>query len=501
MMYLKDLLAPWFHYAGAETINGLTLDSRNVSEGTVFVALPGHSVDGRKFIQAAIENGATAVLAHTDSSELHSKVEWVNQTPIIHFCQLSRQISAVAAQYYPVANTLNIIGITGTNGKTSVSQIIAQLATLLNRKSAVMGTLGNGLWGELVDSGNTTADAITVMQQLSEYQQQGAQVCAMEVSSHGLVQGRIEAVPFKTAVFTNLSRDHLDYHGDMDAYAAAKKKLLKFGSLANAVINLDDQVGQQWLKEVADDAASNANNVDYYSFSVANSAADFYCEDIDFNHHGVKATLVYVNAQQQQCKAILNSPLLGHFNLANVIAAIAALSFQGFEISQILDALPQIKPVPGRMERFSNDTQATLVVDYAHTPDAIEQALTALRVHCHGQLWCVFGCGGDRDKGKRPLMAQAAEKFADKVMVTSDNVRSEDPQNIINDVLAGLQQPQQALSVVDRIEAIKQVVSLAQPEDIILLAGKGHETYQEIAGKRIEYDERALATSLMEAKV
>jgi UDP-N-acetylmuramoyl-L-alanyl-D-glutamate--2,6-diaminopimelate ligase len=509
MMLLKDLLAPWFHYAGAETFYSLTLDSRQIDAGKVFVALPGYQVDGRKYINAAIENGAVAVLAHTDDPAQHEQVELINSVPIIHFCQLTRQLSAVAAQYYTVSNKLKVIGITGTNGKTSVSQIIAQIVTLLGQKAAVMGTLGNGLWGELVDSGNTTADAITVMQQLSGFEQQGANVCAMEVSSHGLVQGRIEAVPFNTAVFTNLSRDHLDYHGDMDAYAAAKKRLFQFGSLSSGAINLDDAVGAKWLGEFQKNELalthsfnSKSTTLKLQSFSLNNVRADFYCQDTVFNDQGVTAILVYPSADgSDKLSAKLISPLLGHFNLANVLAAISALSLQGIEMADILNVLPQIKPVAGRMERFACDGKATLVVDYAHTPDAIEQALKALRVHCAGQLWCIFGCGGDRDKGKRPLMAQAAEQFADRVMVTSDNARSENPQNIIDDVLAGLASPEQALSNIDRISAIKQVVAQAKPHDIILLAGKGHETYQEVAGKRLNYDERALAMQLMEASI
>ncbi|UJF22464.1 UDP-N-acetylmuramoyl-L-alanyl-D-glutamate--2,6-diaminopimelate ligase [Shewanella sp. OMA3-2] len=509
MMLLKDLLAPWFHYARAESFYGLTLDSRQIDAGKVFVALPGYKVDGRKYINAAIENGAIAVLAHTDDSAQHEQVELINSVPVIYFCQLTRQISAVAAQYYTVSNKLKVIGITGTNGKTSVSQIIAQLVTLLGKKAAVMGTLGNGLWGDLADSGNTTADAITVMQQLADFERQGANVCAMEVSSHGLVQGRIEAVPFNTAIFTNLSRDHLDYHGDMDAYSAAKKRLFQFASLSNGLINLDDPVGQQWLSELQQKALTptdlfnrNASKLQLHSFSLTNIKADFYCQDTVFDDQGVSATLVYPSTNgDDKRNATLISPLLGHFNLSNVLAAISALSLQGIEIGEILNVLPHIKPVAGRMERFAGQNKATLVVDYAHTPDAIEQALKALRVHCAGQLWCVFGCGGDRDKGKRPLMAKAAEQFADRVMVTSDNTRSENPQDIIDDVFAGLTAPQNALSEVDRISAIKWVVAQAKPNDIILLAGKGHETYQEVAGKRVDYDERALAAMLMETSV
>ncbi|MGI2179690.1 UDP-N-acetylmuramoyl-L-alanyl-D-glutamate--2,6-diaminopimelate ligase [Shewanella frigidimarina] len=492
MMLLNDLLAPWFHYSGRESVNGLTLDSRDVERGGLFVALPGHKVDGRAFIPQAIDAGATAILIHTDNPDEHGIVDRLQYTvPLVFFCQLGRQLSAVAAQFYlSNSQSLSLIGITGTNGKTSVSQIIAQIVYLLGHQAAVMGTLGNGLWGQLVDSGNTTADAITVMRQLSEFAAEGAELCAMEVSSHGLVQGRVEAAPFEIAVFTNLSRDHLDYHGDMDSYAAAKKRLFKFPSIKHGVINIDDAVGAQWLAELAND-----NNK---SFSIkGNSAADFYCDAIEYHDAGVTATLHFVEIDSEKSVSVpLNSPLLGAFNLSNLVAAIAVLYLQGKPMASILAVLPLLIPVAGRMERFSSVNNATLVVDYAHTPDAIEQALTALRLHCKGTLWCVFGCGGDRDKGKRPLMAQAAERYADKVMITSDNARSEDPQTIINDILQGISQPQKVLTQVDRIEAITHVVSLAQVNDIVLLAGKGHETYQEVAGERIDYDERALAFKL-----
>jgi UDP-N-acetylmuramoyl-L-alanyl-D-glutamate--2,6-diaminopimelate ligase len=491
-MLLNDLLAPWFHYSGRESINGLTLDSRDVKVGGLFVALPGYKVDGRVFIPQAIQAGAAAILIHTDNPDEHGLVDRLQYTvPLVYFCQLGRQLSAVAAQFYlPHGKSLCLIGVTGTNGKTSVSQIIAQIVHLLGHQAAVMGTLGNGLWGQLADSDNTTADAVTVMRQLAEFVAQGAELCAMEVSSHGLVQGRVEAAPFEIAVFTNLSRDHLDYHGDMDSYAAAKKRLFQFPSIQHGVINIDDAVGAKWLIELA-----NEKNK---SFSIqANTAADFYCDAIKYHDSGVTATLHFAEIDSARpLSATFSSPLLGAFNLSNLVAAISVLYLQGVAMASILAVIPTLIPVAGRMECFSSANKATLVVDYAHTPDAIEQALKALRVHCKGTLWCVFGCGGDRDKGKRPLMAQAAEHYADKVMITSDNARSEDPQVIINDILQGISQPQNVLTQVDRIQAITQVVSLAQADDIVLLAGKGHETYQEVAGQRIDYDERALARKL-----
>lgn len=496
MMLLRDLLAPWLHYAGAQSFNDLTLDSRAIRRGDVFLALPGHKVDGRQFIEKALDLGAAAVLVHTDDADQHGKV-WHSDNAEhgvqIYVFQLSRQVSAIAAQCYPLAHqsattSLGVIGITGTNGKTSTSQLIAQLITSLGRKAAVMGTLGNGLWGELVDSGNTTADAITLMRQLHDFEAQGASVCAMEVSSHGLVQGRVDAVPFDVAVFTNLTRDHLDYHGDMESYAAAKQSLFRFSTLGHGLLNLDDAVGASWLTELKSVPAQ------MWGFSIeGHQAAAFYTKNAKFDDQGVSATLVWPEGEAE-----IHSPLLGAFNLSNLLAALSALYLQGFDMKALAEQVQYLTPVAGRMERFTTANNITLVVDYAHTPDAIEQALNALRRHCAGDLWCVFGCGGDRDKGKRPLMGKAAEQYADRIMVTSDNARSEDPAQIITDIIQGLTHPQQALTQVDRIAAIKEVVALAKPGDVILLAGKGHETYQEAAGVRHDYDERALARQLSE---
>lgn len=493
MMLLRDLLAPWFEYSGNQSFNHLTLDSRAICRGDVFLALPGHKVDGRQFIDKALTQGATAVLVHTDNPSEHGKVltsEHAEQGVQIYFYRLSQQVSALAAVRYPVSQgqSMGVIGITGTNGKTSTSQLIAQLTTLLARKAAVMGTLGNGLWGELVDSGNTTADAITLMRQLHEFEAQGVSVCAMEVSSHGLVQGRVDAVPFDVAVFTNLTRDHLDYHGDMESYAAAKQMLFRFDALRHGLLNLDDAVGAVWLSELQNVAAK------IWGFSIeGHPEATFYTKAVQFNDQGVLATLVWPEGEVE-----IRSPLLGAFNLSNLLAALSALYLQGIDMRALVEQVPYLVPVAGRMERFTTVDNITLVVDYAHTPDAIEQALNALRRHCTSELWCVFGCGGDRDKGKRPLMGQAAEQFADRIMVTSDNARSEDPKQIITDIIQGLINPELALTQVDRVTAIKEVVALAKPGDVILLAGKGHETYQEAAGVRYDYDERALARQLSE---
>lgn len=490
-MLLQDLLAPWFHYSGSENINNMTLDSRRIKLGDLFIAIPGHVVDGRNYIQAAFNLGAVAVLMHTDNPEEHGNVSHDDKL-IISFFQLNNQLSALAFHAYPLSSDrLSLIGVTGTNGKTSVSQFIAQLLHLKGNKSAVMGTLGNGLFGELVQSNNTTADAVTLMQQLQQYDRQGVSLCAMEVSSHGLVQARVQAVPFDVAIFTNLSRDHLDYHGSMDEYGAAKKRLFQFPSVKTAVINQDDDLGHAWLDSLAQD---DHNRLNLLGFSASgDESAGVYAKNVKFTASGVSGMLVWPEGE-----ATFQSPLLGAFNLSNLLAALTALYGLNEDVPALLKLVPQLTPVAGRMERFTRRDGVALVVDYAHTPDAVTQALSALRVHCLGKLWCVIGCGGDRDKGKRPLMAQAAESGADHVMLTSDNSRGENPQNIIDDMMTGLSNPSKVSVEVNREQAIRDVMMKAQAGDLVLLAGKGHETYQEVKGIKYDYDERQLAYALTE---
>ncbi|WOT07055.1 UDP-N-acetylmuramoyl-L-alanyl-D-glutamate--2,6-diaminopimelate ligase [Shewanella youngdeokensis] len=484
MMLIRDLLAPWFHYSGVDDFNDLTLDSRAVKAGDLFVAMPGYQVDGRQYIGAAFEQGAVAVLVHTDAPEEHGQVSDSNGLQIAFF-QLNRQVSALAAQAYSLSSQRpHIIGVTGTNGKTSVSQLIAQLQQLQSKRPAVMGTLGNGLWGELVDSGNTTADAITLIKQLQSFEQRHVDTCAMEVSSHGLVQGRVEAVPFDVAVFTNLSRDHLDYHRTMEAYGTAKQRLFSFGSLKASLLNCDDATGAAWLAQ-----SSNVNTLGYSIKADTNAA--IYATDCRYHDAGVSCTIVWPEGEAE-----LTSPLLGDFNLSNLVAALGALYLVGEDMATLVKLASQLTPVAGRMERFTTADNVTLVVDYAHTPAALEQALQALRVHCKGQLWCVFGCGGDRDTGKRSMMARSAEQYADQIMVTSDNSRSENPERIIADVFSGFVTPQNVQSQVERQTAIAAVVAQAKAGDMILLAGKGHETYQEVNGEKLNYDERAFAQTI-----
>lgn len=475
MIKLQQLFPQW--QGEAVQITGLATDSRKVQPGNLFLAVPGLQHDGRQHIQQAVAAGAAAVAF--EASDGFSCSAAVPLLPVGH---LASQLSAVAARFYgEPARSMKLVGVTGTNGKTSVSQMLAQALTGLGQPCGVIGTLGSGMSGALVEHGMTTPDALSLQQQLAQMRDQGARRVSMEVSSHALDQGRVAALSFEVAVFTNLSRDHLDYHGDMDAYGQAKARILD--QAAHAVINIDDTYGRQ---------LAAACELPLVGYSLSDSSADLYCSDVRFDAEGISARLHAGNTHAE-----LRSPLLGTFNLSNLLAVAGVLLALELPLAQIAALLGQLSPPTGRMQRLGGEGQPLVVVDYAHTPDALENALAALRAHVAGRLVCVFGCGGDRDRGKRPLMGRAAEQGADLLVITDDNPRTEDSAAIIDEIRAGIEHSEQVTVIANRAEAIAQTIARAAADDIILLAGKGHETYQEIHGVRhpfsdIEQAERAL---------
>ncbi|WP_028116207.1 UDP-N-acetylmuramoyl-L-alanyl-D-glutamate--2,6-diaminopimelate ligase [Ferrimonas senticii] len=487
MSQLDELLSPWVELTTGVEISHAHLDSRQVQAGDLFVAVAGHQSDGRDYIEAAIAAGAVAVVTQVDSPQQQGLQARADGVPVVGIANLAERLSLLGLRCYPDAATPTLIGVTGTNGKTTVSQLCAQLLEALGQRAGVMGTVGNGLWGQLEASANTTSDPLTVARSLAAQAQAGATAVALEISSHGLAQGRVRQLPISTAVFTNLSRDHLDYHGDMDSYAAAKQRLFSQPGLQHAVLNLDDRYGALWHRQLQGQLHTIG-----YSLDGAECRGDYLqaCE-IEYHQHGVSATIRSSFGDGQ-----LHSPLLGRFNLANVLAALAALLAEGYPLADLLLAAQSLQPACGRMELFAAAGHPSLVVDYAHTPDALEQALLALRRHCLGQLWCLFGCGGDRDRGKRPLMAAAAERHADKLVITADNPRSEAFEQIIADMQQGLSQPP-ALIEFDRALALTQAFAQAGGDDLILLAGKGHEDYQIVGNQTLIYNERALAAQLL----
>ncbi|GAP67164.1 UDP-N-acetylmuramyl-tripeptide synthetase [Mizugakiibacter sediminis] len=499
--------------AGAIEITGLTLDSRRVRAGDAFVALRGTRQHGVAFAPAALAQGAAAVLAEAPApaAPVHATAEgranhlpplaWDDarraeggreaeaQAPILWIDRLRDHLGEIAARYYARPSAaLHVIGVTGTNGKTSTVQLLAAALAGLGHGAATIGTLGAGMYGHLEAGERTTPDVISVHGLLAGFRDAGASYVAMEVSSHALDQGRVDAIDFDVAVFTNLTRDHLDYHGTMEAYGAAKARLFAWPGLRAAVINVDDAFGRRL-------AAALPAGVRCLRYSAEGGEAELAAERVRTHADGIDFLL-----RTPWGAGEVRSRLLGRFNVSNLLAVAGCLGALGMRFDAVCEALAALAPVDGRMNRLGGGTAPLVVVDYAHTPDALEQALATLRAHCEGRLVCVFGCGGDRDPGKRPQMGAIAERLADRAIVTDDNPRSEDGDAIVAQILAGFARPERARVERDRAAAIARAVREAQPGDVVLIAGKGHETYQEVAGSKRPFDDLAEAKRALEAR-
>ena len=465
------------------TINALRLDSRAVTPGDLFLAVPGHNMDGRRFIDAAIRAGATVVVEEGDTFAVHPHAGAARIT----VPELRRQVGVLAARYFgEPGRRLKVIGVTGTNGKTSITWFLRDALNALGHACGLIGTLGVGLKGYEDSTGHTTPDPITLQKALRALCDAGADSVAMEVSSHALDQHRLGSTPVRIAVFSNLSRDHLDYHGDMDSYLLAKVALFTRPELQEAVINSDDAAAPVLLGRLND-------GVRCITYG-AQAGATVRCVAWQPHPDGMDLRLT-VSGEAVN----VTLPLFGAFNLSNVMAVAGVLHGSGVEPRALAGALAAITPVPGRMEPVRAAGKPTVIVDYAHTPDGLEKALAAAREHFPGRLHCVVGCGGDRDTGKRPLMAAAAERGADRVLFTSDNPRGEHPDAIIEQMRAGLDDPGAVQVETDRRRAVALAVSQAGADDVVLVAGKGHEDYQEVAGERHPMDDRDLAREALAA--
>lgn len=474
-------------------LGGITLDSRKVEKGHLFVALAGGREDGRRFIAQAVANGCAAVVAEAAGLEEfcpeHSilRQQLKNADISLVPCpDLALQVSAIAARFYgEPAEAMTVIGVTGTNGKTTCASLISQFYSILDGRSGLIGTLGCGPVvdgvAELEETGMTTPDGVSLQHMLAVLRDGGARAVAMEVSSHSLDQHRVDAAGIDCAVFTNLSRDHLDYHGDEEGYGRAKAKLFRLPGVTSAVINGDDSFGRRLLAELSADQPAALK---VYSYGL-DPARDIHAQNIELSSRGIAADIITPWGRGR-----LESTLLGEFNLFNLLAVTGAVCASGADFPTVLRVIPRLQPVSGRMDVVSPRTRPVVVIDYAHTPDALEKALLALRSHCQGNLWCVFGCGGDRDQGKRPLMGAVAEQFADRVVVTSDNPRTEVAEDIIRDILAGIANPETVSVDPDRSSAIRAAILGAAKEDTILIAGKGHENYQQIGNDKFPFNDR-----------
>jgi UDP-N-acetylmuramoyl-L-alanyl-D-glutamate--2,6-diaminopimelate ligase len=486
---LSDLLQPYRADAisyGAIAVSRLCTDSREVQPGDVFIASGGAAAERDQYVQQAINQGVSAVLV--DFEELNTittAVKTPYSTPIIAIKQLKQQVGAIAARFYGnPCQQLQMIGVTGTNGKTSTSQFIAQALQQTGIRCGIIGTLGSGFPDHIVPGNLTTPGAIALQQTLADLQQQGASHVTMEASSHSLVQHRVADIPFKVAVFTNLTHDHLDYHGTMENYGQAKRLLFLTPTLEHAVINADDAFGRTLLREFAPRLSCYAYSIEGRDVSVPT----LHARNIRFHSRGLSATI-----QSPWGEGELHSQLLGRFNISNVLATFATLLALGLPFAEILQYLSHLQTVPGRMQCLGGGESPLVVVDYAHTPDALEKALTAVREHCGGQLWCIFGCGGNRDSAKRPIMAQAAEALSDHVIVTDDNPRWEDPQQITADIWRGFAKPANVLLEHDRKQAIAMAIKQARAGDVVLIAGKGHEPYQQIGEQKLPFSDAEVA--------
>ena len=467
-------------------LTGIELDSRKIEIGDLFIACKGANFDGHDFVCEVIEKGAAAVLV--EKGELWQELSIVNNVPIIPIENLLSRISSIAAKFFNnPADHFSLIGITGTNGKTSACQFIAQSISSLNRICGTSGTLGYGVYAENYGQDtnetnlNTTPDPISVQRIFSEMLQKNIDAMVMEVSSHGLKQSRVCVNEFDIAVFTNLTRDHLDYHRSMRAYGEEKLKLFRGSRLNTAVLNMDDLFSSTILNNLS-------RQVKTYTYSVNNSHADVYLKSTKFKRKGFK-----LEVSTPWGEGVLNASLLGSFNVSNLLATITTVMAleskqSNFDFNQTLSKIAAVSPVKGRMELIG-DKPVSVVVDYAHTPDALENALNALHEHFKGKVWCVFGCGGERDKGKRPMMARIAERLADELIVTDDNPRQESSSDIIEQILIGFSNNEKVIVESDRGKAIEFAIANATEGDVVLIAGKGHEEYQDIGAKRLMFSD------------
>jgi UDP-N-acetylmuramoyl-L-alanyl-D-glutamate--2,6-diaminopimelate ligase len=462
-------------------VSGIQSDSRDVRQGDLFLALPGERHDGRHFIPRAVSRGACAVVAE----EPVAREDRPAGVPLFERRGLREQLGPIAARFYadPSAQ-LRMTGVTGTNGKTTVTQLAGQLLRACGQRCGVIGTLGAALDGRPGAAVNTTPDAIGLQAQLAQWRDAAVESVVMEVSSHALVQDRVKAVHFDTAIFTNLSHDHLDYHGSMAAYAQAKQRLFLMPGLRRAVVNMDDPAAAGLL-------AGMPATVERLLYSVRDPEADLYVQGLGQGPAGLRGRLVTPWGE-----ATFACPLIGRFNLANIAAAVAAAVLSGASFADVVEALPGLRAVPGRMQLVPNTRGLQVVIDYAHTPDALEQVLCALQPGPGGRVFVVFGCGGDRDRGKRAAMGCIACAHGDRVIVTSDNPRFENPQDIIEEVAAGCSGDFEC--IVDREAAIRAAIAAARDGDCVLIAGKGHEDYQQVGDEKRPFSDLAVATAALE---
>lgn len=477
------------------TVTGLVQDHRKVRSGNLFFAHQGYNTHGLLYAQDAVAKGATVVLWDGDVENRSEILDSISNKVLCLPCEdLKYKVGPIASRYYEQPSlSLNTIGVTGTDGKTSIAHFLAQCLDAYDVHCGVLGTLGNGFINDLHPTGLTTVDALQVQKTLAEIQQAGARHVVMEVSSHGLDQGRVNGVAFTIAVLSNMATDHLDYHGTLDNYAAAKKRLFYTPGLGAAVINLDDEFGRTLAKEVKENVCVWGYSLEK-DISAYQGLADYFVNALEIKpfEHGY-----HLSVSTPKGEACFDIPLLGRFNVSNALAVLSTLLVSQFTLEHATSSLTAIRSVDGRVEIIAEPDKPVVVVDYAHTEQGLSAVCRSIREHFDGQIWCVFGCGGDRDRSKRPLMAKVAEEYADRIIVTTDNPRHEDPQAIIDEVMGGFSSLEKVEAVLDRRQAIDIAITNAQPGDVVLLAGKGHETSQIVGDVHIAFDDRRVSREFL----
>ncbi|MBD1910212.1 MULTISPECIES: UDP-N-acetylmuramoyl-L-alanyl-D-glutamate--2,6-diaminopimelate ligase [unclassified Leptolyngbya] len=498
-MKLKELLATLSDMSGLpehpaldQEVTGLCTNSHACKPGSLFIGMPGTRVDGGEFWVSAVESGAIAALV--SPSALQNKPPSSSEFPnalVIAVPDMAIACAAVSAAFYDYpSRKMQLVGVTGTNGKTTTTHLIEFFLQQAQKPVALLGTLYARWPGYQKTAVHTTPFALELQEQLSEAAQAGSQMAVMEVSSHALAQGRVSDCTFEVGVFTNLTQDHLDYHKDLEDYFQAKALLFSPQYLAGrAIINLDDAYGKR--------IASSLEVGRVWTYSTQDSTADLWTSDLVYEPDGVSGIL-----HTPVGNASFKSPLVGQFNLANLLAAVGAALHLGVDVETIVAALPRFSGVPGRVEQVQvqPNQDISVIVDYAHTPDSLENLLKASRPFIKGRMICVFGCGGDRDRTKRPQMGSIAARLSDWAIVTSDNPRTEDPQRILDDIVAGIPEGTNPLVLGDRAQAIRTAILEAKPGDGVLIAGKGHEDYQILGTEKVHFDDREQARVALEER-
>jgi UDP-N-acetylmuramoyl-L-alanyl-D-glutamate--2,6-diaminopimelate ligase len=480
---LTQLLKPWIKQDVVDcVITDIKNDSRLIQKGDLFIAYPGAAADGRLFIEKAVSAGAVAVVY--DPIGFSSSCILPESVPCVALPKLSEQLAEIAKRFYSnPSESLTVTGITGTNGKTTIAYQLAQAHYLLGQESAYIGTIGQGNVNQLQPLDNTTPDALCLQRLLHQYKAQGIQQVCMEVSSHALSQHRVDAIEFRQAIYTNLTLDHLDYHHTMQAYGAAKALLFEAEHLQWAIINRDDA----YQNVMSSSVKPHVKKITYGMHQDCDVKAVEWNIDID-------GTEIEVHSPWGQ--HLLRIKALGAFNIYNSLAIFASLLASGYTPGQVIQVMAQLKAAPGRMEVVANSPY--VLVDYAHTPDALENVLTTLSQLKKGRLWVVFGCGGDRDKTKRPIMGKVASLYADKVVITSDNPRSEAPETIVEEIANGIVNSAHVIKLINREDAIAHALNEADKDDIILIAGKGHEAYQQIGTIKHAFSDQEVVKRLIQ---